>query len=322
MSIHVRPFRVEHYPRLVEINNLVFQDDHWTVEEARQQDAPWDDGPFERTRLVAEDASGAVVGFGRINRRTQGFRFREYEMNIIVDPSCQRLGIGSAILERLLDELRVRHAPMVSSHARESVTAGKAFLKKHRFTEVRRSVEWSLDLSAFDSGRFSGVREQLAAGGITLTSLAAERRHNSNAMRKVFDLHSACVGNVQAVSLPVDTVFQHFLDRIVEGVEALPDGFAMAKVDNRYVGESILRRSSGHPSVVRIWFTGVLDDYRRRGIGTALTLANIEFAREHGYGHIRSGSSARNQPIRKLYENLGFRKDDSWLVFERRLEAG
>ena len=53
--------------------------------------------------------------------------------------------------------------------------------------------------------------------------------------------------------------------------------------------------------------TGVLRAWRRRGIAGALKRAEIAWAKENGYAQLVTGNEERNEPIRKLNAQYGYK---------------
>jgi GNAT superfamily N-acetyltransferase len=53
--------------------------------------------------------------------------------------------------------------------------------------------------------------------------------------------------------------------------------------------------------------TATRRDWRRRGVATALKLAEIAAAKRAGFGRLVTGSEERNEPMRRLNAKLGFR---------------
>ena len=61
----------------------------------------------------------------------------------------------------------------------------------------------------------------------------------------------------------------------------------------------------------------VAESHRRRGIGSALTTAAEELARERGHSRLALTVSAKSPEVRALYERLGFRATGA----ERRIQG-
>jgi GNAT superfamily N-acetyltransferase len=321
VSISFRPFREEDYPRYVEIHNRVYPDYAESLEEVRHHDAAWDSRRYERLRLVAEDAAGAMVAYSQINHMPSQFHPRKFSLDLLVDPARRRRGTGSALYGRMLEELAARDALLARTEAQESMTASIDFLAHRGFTEVQREWESRLDVATFDAGSFSGAEGRTAHAGIAITTLAAERERDPDLLSRVYALHAACERDVPAVDPVTDIPFELFLAHTIDTPGALADAHFLARDGERYVGLSNLFRSLEDPDVLWQGLTGVLREYRGRGIAMALKLATVRYARAHGYPEIRTWNDTRNRPMLRINEAMGFQKQPAWIVFEKRLGA-
>jgi len=70
------------------------------------------------------------------------------------------------------------------------------------------------------------------------------------------------------------------------------------------------------PGIIYQGLTGVLREYRGRGIAMALKLQTVRYARDHGYREIRTWSDARNRPMLRIKEAMGFVKQPASINFE------
>ncbi len=320
VAIRLRPFREEDYPRMVEIGVASFPDDPWTVEEQRHEDASWDHTRYEFLRLIAEDAGGRIVGYGRISHMRWEFHPQLYYLGVVVDPPLRGRGIGGAIYDALLAELRRRNALVVRTDVpKETMTEPVAFLTRRGFAEVMRGYESRLDLATFDFARFAGAEDRVAQQGIMLPTLAAERARDPDALLKAHELQQACGRDVPAVGVPTETSFEMFLAHEVDAPTALLDAFFLALDGDRYVGLSVMQRRLAQPEVISQHLTGVLRGYRGRGIAMALKLQTVKYAQAHGYQEIRTGNAAVNRSMLRINEAMGFVKEPAWIVFEKQL---
>ena len=87
--------------------------------------------PDSHVFLTAE-AEGAVVGYiGMMYVLDEG-----YLSNVAVDESCRRQGIGSALIEELLQRAKQRELAFVTLEVRESNEAARRLYAKHGFVPV------------------------------------------------------------------------------------------------------------------------------------------------------------------------------------------
>lgn len=57
---------------------------------------------------------------------------------------------------------------------------------------------------------------------------------------------------------------------------------------------------------------GVRRSYRNRGIGLAMQLRGIAYAREHGYKQLKTCTGIQNAPMQAMLNKLGYTRDPEW----------
>jgi GNAT superfamily N-acetyltransferase len=316
----IRPFYEADYPRLVEILNRSNPADLWGVEEARHRDTAWDHIRHTRVRVVAENRNGYAVAMGRFNHMVDEFHPRKYYVDIVVDPAHQGRGFGKALYEHIMAELQRRGAIAARAGVYSTAMGGSlSFLTRRGFVEVQRGWELRLAVGSFDYTRAPDIARRAAEQGIALTTLAAEQKCDLDALRKAYALTDACDRDVPAADEVTETSFEYFLDYVVHSPNALPEAFFLAVIGNRYVGLSAMFKPLALPGVIEQGLTGVLRDYRGRGIAQALKIETIRYARDHGYAEIRTGNDVRNGPMLRINEALGFVKHHQWINLEKAL---
>lgn len=319
MPVHLRPFEEWDYPAYVAIGNAVYPEFRNSVAEVRKADAAWDHARYDKRRLVAEDGTGSLVGGGVVNHMPEQFAADRYAMELMVPPAERRRGVGGALYDALLAELRARGAAALRVSVKESMPEGLAFATARGFTEVQRDWESRLDIAAFDPAPFADAAARAAGHGIGMTTLAAERERDPDALRKAYELHLVVNRDVPEVDPVTDVPFEHFLGHEVEGPGALPDGYLLAKAGDRYVAESSLFATEEHPEILYQGLTGVIPEYRGRGIAMALKLLTVAYARAHGRREIRTWNNTRNLPMLRINEAMGFVKQPVWIELRKEL---
>lgn len=351
VAMTVRPFRDDDFGPVARMGTAAFPDEPWSEAEMRHADAGWDHGRFEMVRVIAEDAQGSVVGYGRFNHMPWQFHPRKYALWLLVDPARRRQGIGGALYAHVLDALRARQATTVRTFVgNETEIASVAFLTRRGFVEVQRGWESRLDVGAFDFSRFAGAAERVAQQGIVITTLAALRARDPEAVRAAYDLFVEAGSDTPAVDPVTPEPFGQWVATNVESPKALLDAFFVAVASgqsvsasgsgersgragggfdpmhapdgDRYVGLSQLHRRLEQPDVLQQELTAVRREYRGRGIAMALKLHTVAYARAHGYREIRTGNDIRNRPMLRINEALGFVKQPAWIGFEKTLAGG
>lgn len=320
MSARIRPFRDDDYPHLVSVGSASYPEDPSNEEEIRHFDAGWDRGRYWLVRFMAEDPGGAVVGAGRMNHMPWEFHPDRYVMSLMVHPSHRRRGVGSAMFAHVLETLTARGALSLRAWVqKESMTDSLAFLAHRGFVEVQRGWESRLDVGTFDVARFAGAEDRVARGGIVLTTLAAERARDPDAVHRVYEMMQVIGADVPGTGEFTPIAYAQWHAGNVESPNALLDAFFLARDGDRFVGVSLMQRRLEQPGVLSQELTGVLREYRGRGIAMALKLQTVRYARAHGYREIRTNNDTRNRPMLRINEAMGFVKQPAWTAFERSL---
>ena len=72
--------------------------------------------------------------------------------------------------------------------------------------------------------------------------------------------------------------------------------------------------------VIETGLTGVLREYRRKGIALAMKVRGIRWCAERGHATIRTANEAGNVGMLSINEVLGFVRQPSWSVFVKHLK--
>jgi GNAT superfamily N-acetyltransferase len=317
--VEIRDFEPKDYPRIVEISNLLYPPHRWTVDEARYDDDHFDKKYFLR-RWVAEDPETRdVVGLAELSHMPWSFHPQKFWMDLDVHPDWQRRGIGRAMYDTVVEELRAKEAIVVRSGTKESMPHSVCWLERRGFVEKMRNWESHLDVASVDAAKFAGNAE--VPGGIEIVTLKQERAKDPGCLRRIFDMVNEIGPDIPNPDVYTASTYEMFLSGI-ENPDALHDAYFLAKAAGRYVGISNLWRSEGSPDALYQGLTGVVREHRGRGLAWALKMRTIAYAREHGFRQIRTWNNTMNRPILNINEALGFVKQPVWITFQKDIAPG
>ena len=318
MTVKIRPFNGE-YEQLIAIQKAIDPDEGGNVESWRFDDDNWRHDRYFKERLVAED-DGKVVGWGQVYQMPWQFHPDKYRMNLDVHPEHQRHGVGSALFERLLGIVRGRKGERLRTDTQESRTAALGFLAKRGFEEIQRYWESRLDVKGFDFAPFASAEPRAATEGITLTTLQDElavHGPEEKMLQALYDMEIAAFLDVPFPDPATPFHFDEWKKWVLEGPNRLDDAYFLAKDGEKYVGVSNMHKNPEHPGVIFQGFTGVIREYRGKGVAMALKIRTVRYARENEYREIRTGNNTRNRPMLRINEAMGFVKQPVWIEFER-----
>lgn len=317
----IREFGDADYARYTEILNTAYPDTLISEEELRHNDKTFDHDRYYKHRVVLEDSAGHIVGVAEISHIWDQYHPDKYGLEVTVDPPHRRQGSGAALYDYLAAELVDRNALTVRSWVRESEPDSNTFAINRGFREVRREWQSRLDVAGFDPGPFAGASDRVAAQGIEITDLAAERDRNPNVLRDLHELHVICSRDVPDVDPVTDMDYEEFLKYAIDGPAAIDSGYQFAKHNDRYVALAWLEGSVEEPDVLYQGLTGVIPEYRGQGIAMALKLANVERARELGKREIRTWNDTLNRAMLRINEAMGFVKQPAEIVYLKEFAA-
>jgi GNAT superfamily N-acetyltransferase len=318
LKLTIRPFASDDYEAWVEVANRNFPDSPRSAETMRYDDTLWD-AKFFRSRLLVEGEDGRVIATGAIHHMPWQFHPDKYGLRVTVDPDFQRRGIGAALYERLMVDLRQRNPVFVRSETRVDKTEAVRFLEQRGFFEIQRAWESTLDVAAFDFARFATAAPRAAAQGITITTLEDELRTQPDALPAIYDLDCICTRDEPAFEPITHMPYETWVADSITAPNCIHDAMFLAKDGDRYAGLSFLYKRLAQPGVLQQGFTAVHPDYRGKGVAMALKLQTVKYARSHGYGEIRTGNNSRNRPMLRINEAMGFVKLPVWIEFGKDL---
>ncbi|MDX1663575.1 MAG: GNAT family N-acetyltransferase [Candidatus Promineifilaceae bacterium] len=270
-------------------------------------------------RLVAEAEDGRLLGVAYGGQNPWVYHPQRFFLNVTVLPELEAGTLRGQLYEVLLEKLAPYHPEALHAEAREDEPARVAFLESRGFVESERSWESCLDPREVDLEGFGGVQEKLHARGVKIVTLAELRERDAAYARKLHELDRDA-GEGEPSDIPyTHPPFEEFYTELFESPDLLPDAFFIALDGERYVGVSHVWKVAAEEGTLSTGFTGVLPDYRRMGIATALKVRVIDYAQKHGIAMIKTYNNQRNRPMLAINERLGFVKQPAWIAYKKEL---
>lgn len=315
--MNIRRFAAGDYAAIVNIHNslnIVWPErprtpEAWAAADRNRSPAR------EFQRLVAvRDAK--VVGFGSYVQIGAGQSPRRFYISVEVSPNYQRQGVGAALYDRIMAELRPLDPRVLRANAFTNLPQGFSFLVKRGFYEAFRETPVHLDVMSFDSTPYAGLETSLLDRKIILKTLR-DLETDPDRDRKVYDLYWEVEEDVPHEDPHIDR--QSFDEWIQWGLydpAILCDAYSVAVQGNSYIGLSEWGTEPGSDAILG-GLAGVCRTHRRQGIGLALHLRGIAYARKRGYRILKTCTAASNLPMQALFNKLGFTRDPEWLQCQK-----
>lgn len=315
----IRTFTSQDYPAIVAIHNrqgIVWPERPSTPEVWAAADNSRNPKCKHQRWVAVED--GAVVAFASYGQIASDYHPQRFYVNVEVDPLYQRRGIGSALYDQVLAGLQEFSPRVLRADAFTNLPQGFPFLQKRGFFEAFRETPVHLNVAAFDPSSYAGLEAKLRAQGICITTLQA-LQSDPQRDRKIFELYWKTFEDVpQEEGFTEKPDFDEWVRWELNHPSNLHEAFFVAVQGDRYVGLRELYKDPGS-DVLQGGLLGVLRSHRKQGIGLAMQLRGIAYAREHGYRQVKTCTGVTNAPMQALFDKLGYARDPEWLQCQKNL---
>lgn len=299
------------------MHNVNHPDYPRSVEEYRTFDETLDRSKYYRQRYAFLE-NKAIVGFGYVTHVTDMFHPKKFWIEVLVDPRLQGRGIGNAIYEYLMKELRRLEAITAWAGSRQNLPVLIGFYEKRGFVEKQIVWESRLDPRTTDPERFREYPEKVRKQGITITNLAEERK-NPDSLRKLHGLVQLISSDMPQPKPYTPISYEQWEAFEMKSPDLLPEAYVIAKDGSKYVGLSVVWRIEQEPRGLFQGNTGVRREYRGKGIAVAMKLRLIDYARQHGYERIKAWNDTVNMAMLAVNMKLGFKREVGWITLEKDL---
>jgi len=316
-GIEIRNFTDDDYPAIVNIHrnlNIAWPEQPQTPEgwaEADRNRNP----KCKHERWVALEG-GDVVGFGSYGQYIFEYHPQRFNINIEVSPDFQRQGIGSALYDRIIAGLQPFDPRVLRADSFTNLPQGFRFLQKRGFYEAFRETPVHLDVASFDPSPYADLEKELGRKGFVIKTLR-EMESDPNRNRKLYDLYWEASADVPYEDLEIEKQdFDAWVKWGLNDSTILPDAYFITAYGDEYVGLRELGKDLDN-DVLLGGLLGVQRAYRKQGIGLALQLRGIVYAREHGYPVLKTCTAIHNYPMQALFNKLGYARDPEWLQCQK-----
>ena len=302
---------------MVRVANLARPEILVTVDFMRYLDSIIDP-KIKQKRWVAE-MDGKIVGYAMYTQDAAMYHPRKFRATAMVEPDYEKHGIGSALHETLLEDLK-QHDPLeLLLIVREDHERGVAFAKARGFVEFNRRWGSRLDLTTFDADPFLAKLKSVENSGIIIRSYADlknDPQYSATLEKECYELHSSLTDDIPMPLTQVNDTMEQFRKDILNNPSFLPDLSLIALKGDQFLGlTEVIDLDNGN---VLTWRTGTLRAYRREGIATTLKVRSIQIAKERGYQEMETFNDLVNEPILHVNDALGFVRDPAelWMVLK------
>ena len=258
-----------------------------------------------RVTMLACDENGRASGYWDIDRETW-MEPGHFYMKVIVAPQERGHGLGTQMYAAALEAACAHGATHLESRVREGDRVSLQFAERRGFRIEHHTFESTLDLTSFDEHRFDVLMTRLQQEGFRFFSLAEAGVTEEN-KQKLYAINRAS-GLDNPGNNGVFPDYYAFSKNVFEASWFRADTQILVAQGDQWVG---LAAIGIYPVDNHAYnaFTGVLREYRGRGLAQALKLQTILIAKREGLRYVRTHNDSNNVPMLAVNRKLGYQPE-------------
>lgn len=296
MEWKLRPVGPDDYEAIARIRNQIRPD---PISAAELVEADRSADPTFTRRVV--EAAGAVVASGWVGA-AGWLPAGIWQIGVQVDRAHRGEGVGKALLQTLEELGRAGGANGLDATVRGEDDGSYEWALKRGYYLHRQRTEAFLELASFDFGPFAGAIERTTATGITF--FGQEGRLPEPLLRGAYEVDNAITPDIPSEG--VDVTFPTYERWLVDQEAIFGRSYWLLALDgDRVVGLTTLEWTA-QSDFAYTGVTGVLREYRNRGIALALKLQSIAEAQRRGLARMRTNNDPDNPPMLAVNRKLGY----------------
>jgi GNAT superfamily N-acetyltransferase len=256
---------------------------------------------FGRTRVIAENEEGQIIGYGA-SYRAPWVEPGQLASVFCVHPDFRGQGVGSMVLTHIENWAIEQAASVLLSILMDWIDTSLPFVQKRGFSLDAHVFDLELNLKQFDSTKYADSVEEMTKSGIQVVTL--DDLPEEESLHHLYDL---CVETSKDNPGQYDSLppYEQWLKEFLPKDSSRSDWVFIAIDGKRLVGVTQLFKTDDE-RVIYTNYTGVLKEYRGRGIAKALKLKSIDVAEQAGAHTMTTDSEETNGPMQHINRSLGY----------------
>jgi GNAT superfamily N-acetyltransferase len=322
--LKIRPFEPSdaEYAALVAVHNANWPDNPKSGDEEKRADGRRSAAYFFQ-RLVGE-LSGSIVASGECGETFWLAAPGQYYWHYNILPGHANQGFEAQMHEALMAQLARRRPRKFFVGMRDDKVEQIEFIEARGYRLIQREPTSYLDVQSFETLPFAEVAASVRQLGLEIVSVSRLRQVDPEWMRKLWELEWAITQDVPRVGQAAREPFEAFEKRVNDPDDYDAEAhFVAVRRDEAagagagaYVGMTSLTYNKVDPTLGYTHLTGVVRDWRRQGVATALKAHAISAAKTQGARRIETMNNETN-PMLGLNLRLGFKPGPAWCYYER-----
>jgi mycothiol synthase len=217
--------------------------------------------------------------------------------DVAVVPARRRGGFGSALFAEISKRGRALGKDEIQGEVQESDAESRAYFDRRGFTQVGGEKAVVLELEGIEA------TEVAPPDGVRIVTRAAE----PDRLDEMYALAVQADEDIPGPTGPQSYERWRAID--IDRPNCLPELCFLALAGDDVIGYALLQ-DSGDRAFHGLTVTR--RDWRRKGVASGLKRAEIAAAKRAGFKRLLTESEERNEPMRKLNEQLGYVPAPEW----------
>ena len=231
-----------------------------------------------------------------------------------LDPTYNNNGYRSLLYNKMLEEVKAFNCNLVhtSIYNHPNYSGHKKLLIKEQFKLVQTNREYSCDIKKVDIKKYQPLIKKLKSDGIKFYDSKEQMRNNSDKFPKHYEKLEELIW-IYDQDMPIPEGIKHtrpsfeqFMKYSLNFEENTYGVEIIAVLNGRYIGSTDIKVYHIEPHKGWTGGLGVLKEYRRKGLATALKIRAIETLLKKGVTEVRTDNE-ENNPMYKINVALGFK---------------
>ncbi|MFC4408954.1 GNAT family N-acetyltransferase [Chungangia koreensis] len=300
----------ENYSEIVQVNNTELPDlaTIRNYEEKGSHDT-------DLYNIAAITSEGHYVGYGRYVSGTWDpiLKPGHAEIAVNVDKDWRNKGIGSSILKEIENLALKYNAIVLQTNIEDYKNECFKWYKNNGFEIYSHTFESQLDLTQFETTQYESIFSELETLGIRFTTLADFSQEDASSNR-FWDLWWELVKDVPGM----EDKPRPENDRMISlSRDFDKNGFILATQGDEWVALSMIVKENNDSYYNSM--TGVIREYRGKGLALALKVKAIEFAKNNKAKYIRTHNDSKNTPMLAINKKLGYKSKSGFYNLIKRI---
>ena len=253
--------------------------------------------------------------------RDQNKRTTFFTLNI--DPKYSTRQTQELLYDKMLEQIKLFKSTKIltSIYKHPNYDKLKKFLIYNQFKLVQTNREYTCDITKIDLKKYDSLIKKLELEGIRFYDSREEMLDFPNHYKKLEELEWT-----YSQDFPIPNGIEHTRPPFDHYMKLLNDYYdnnygvdIIAVIDGKYIGSTNLEvNTKTEPHKAWTEGLGVLKEFRRKGIATALKIKAIEILLKNGVTEIRTDNE-ENNPMYKINVALGFKPVPFSLDFMKKI---